>query len=483
MSNNNYKLDIATGVYYTAIAKYSGVIVSMIVVAILSRLLIPEDFGIVAIASVIIHFLSNFTTLGLEPAIIQHKDLQKKDYTNIFSFTFWTGCIISTLFFVSSWPISEYYDSKALLYICQLLSLQLFFSTINIVPNSLLYKDKEFRFIAFRTLGVQVAGGTAAIIAALSGMGLYSLIINPIFSSIVIFVINNKKYPSKLQFSFGTSTISKIFRYSSYQFLFGLINYFSRNLDKLIIGKHLGMSPLGFYEKSYRLMMLPLQNISHVIGPVMHPVFSDFQNNIGLLSISYEKVVRLLAFIGFPLSVLLFFTGNELITLFFGPKWVQSVPAFKILTISVGTQIILATSGSIFQATNSTKALFISGLINTSLSVAGMVAALLIYKRIESVAWAISVTFILNFILTYFILYYYILKRNVFNLFKQTFPSLLLSIILILANIPLSEIIAQLHPFIALIIKSGASLSIALTYIQATKEYNLYGMVTKFLKK
>ena len=67
----------------------------------------------------------------------------------------------------------------------------------------------------------------------------------------------------------------------------------------------MSMNSLGYYEKSYRLMMLPLQNITHVISPVMHPVFSNFQDDPLKLALSYEKVIRILAFIGFPLSVLL----------------------------------------------------------------------------------------------------------------------------------------------------------------------------------
>ena len=102
-------------------------------------------------------------------------------------------------------------------------------------------------------------------------------------------------------------------------------------------------------------MMLPLQNITHVISPVMHPIFADFQNDLSRLSDSYNKVVRFLAFIGFPLSVLLWFCSREIILIIFGEQWMPSVPVFQILSISVGIQVILSTSGSIFQAANDTK--------------------------------------------------------------------------------------------------------------------------------
>lgn len=213
--------------------------------------------------------------------------------------------------FAASWLIAGYYGSGILRTLCQLLSVNLFFASANIVPGALFYRNKEFKFIAVRSFIIQIAGGAGAITAALCGAGLYALIINPILSSILIFVISYQRYPQRLRFTLGLKVLRKIFSYSAYQFLFNVINYFSRNLDKLLIGKYMSMSALGYYEKSYRLMMLPLQNITQVITPVMHPIFSDFQNDKEKLATSYERIVRFLSFIGLPLSVLLFFTAEE----------------------------------------------------------------------------------------------------------------------------------------------------------------------------
>lgn len=143
---------------------------------------------------------------------------------------------------------------------------------MNIVPNALLYKQKRFRFIAMRNLCVQGSVGTIAVIAALSGAGIYALLINPIVSSIVLFIVNLREHPLRVRWTAGLQPLRTIFAFSAYQFSFNVINYFTRNLDKLLIGKYMGMSPLGFYEKSYRLMMLPLQNITNIISPVMHPI-------------------------------------------------------------------------------------------------------------------------------------------------------------------------------------------------------------------
>ena len=393
---NNIKQQLFSGVFYTAIAKYSGIIISLVVAGILARLLSPDDFGIVAIATVIISFFAIFTDMGLSPAIIQNKALTQDDLTNIYSFTFWTGIAVALLFFIASWPISAYYDSPILRTLCQLLSINLFFASVNIVPGALFYKNKEFKFIAIRSFVIQITAGTGAVIAALSGAGLYALLITPIVSSILIYIISFHRYPQHLRMTLGLSSIRKIFSYSVYQFLFNVICYFSRNLDKLLIGKHMGMSDLGYYEKSYRLMMLPLQNITQVVTPVMHPIFSDFQDDKMKLATSYERIIRFLAFIGLPLSVLLFFTAEEVTLIIFGNQWLPSVAVFRILALSVGIQIILSSSGSIFQAAGDTRSLFICGLFSSTLNVAGIVLGIFYFGTLTAIAGCIVTTFTIN---------------------------------------------------------------------------------------
>lgn len=467
------KKELLSGVFYTAIAKYSGIVISLVIAGVLARLIAPEEFGIVAVATVIISFFSIFSDLGIGPAIIQNKMLDKDDLSHIFSFTIWSGIILSGLFFLCSWPISWYYEhNTTLLIICQILSINLFFASANIVPNALLFKAKEFRFIAWRSLGVQATGGAIAILAALKGAGLYALIINPILSSILLFVISYRKYPQHLKKTWGFSSIHKIFSFSAYQFLFNVINYFSRNLDKLLIGKYMGMSLLGYYEKSYRLMMLPLQNITHVITPVMHPVFSDYQNDLNRLATSYEKIIHLLAFIGLPFSVFLWFTAREITLIIFGEQWVPSIAIFQVLAISVGVQIIMASSGSIFQASNDTRSLFICGVFSSVLNVTGILTGIFFFKTLEAVAWCITITFCINFLQCYWQMYCITLHRSLKMFIRQILSPLLLSALLFCILYTFTPFI-DTSLLISLIIKGIIYVVTCLLYIQLTGEYNL----------
>lgn len=477
------KKELLSGVLYTAISKYSGIIISLVVAGILARLIAPQDFGIVAIATVIISFFSIFSDLGIGPAIIQNKELTREDLSHIFSFSVWFGVGVAILFFFSSWWIADFYDSAVLRTICQLLSVNLFFASANIVPNALLFKDKRFKFIAGRSLSIQIVGGTMAVIAALSGAGLYALIVNPIFSSILLFAISFRQYPQQLSVTWGGSAMKKIFSFSLYQFLFNVINYFSRNADKLLIGKYMDMALLGYYEKSYRLMMLPLQNITHVISPVMHPVFSDFQNNFENLSTSYRKVVRLLAFIGFPLSAFLWFNAKEITLIIFGNQWLPSVAIFQILTLSVGIQIILSTSGSIFQAANDTRSLFICGVFSAILNVLGIVIGVFGFKSLEAVAWCICFTFFINFIQCYIWMYKVTFKLSMRDFWKQFFSPLLLTGIVAGGLFLTSLMTTTFSLVLSLIVKGIIFVSLFLFYIQISGEYNIRQLIKDKLKK
>lgn len=478
---SNIKNQLFSGVFYTALAKYSGIVISLVIAGILARLLSPDDFGIVAVATIIITFFSLFTDMGVSPAIVQHKSLTKDELSTIFSFTVWTGIGISILFFAASWMIADYYESEILRTLCQLLSVNLFFASATIVPGALFYRNKEFKFIAIRSFVIQIAAGAAAVTAALCGAGLYALIINPIVSSILIFAISYQRYPQRLRFTLGLTVLRKIFSYSAYQFLFNVINYFSRNLDKLLIGKYMSMSDLGYYEKSYRLMMLPLQNITQVITPVMHPIFSDFQNDKAKLATSYERILRFLAFIGLPLSVLLFFTAEEVTLIIFGDQWLPSVPVFRLLSLSVGIQIILSSSGSIFQAAGDTRSLFVCGMFSSTLNVAGMLLGIFYFGTLTAVASCITVTFTVNFIQCYWQMYRVTFRRNIRPFVRQLISPLVISVLMALILIPMQYALEGMNIFVTIIAKGIVSFIIFGTYIQATHEYDIISKVRSIL--
>lgn len=480
---NNVAKQLFSGVSYTAVSQYLGIVISLVISGILARLISPHEFGIVAIATVLITFFGIFSELGIAPAIIQTKNLSKEDLDKIFSFTIWIGLAISFMFFCSSWIIAGYYDNTKLVSICQLLSVNLLFAAINIVPNGLMFKNKEFKFVAIRSIIVQLVGGTVAVCAALMGVGIYALLINPIFSSIFIFLFSYRRFPLKARFTFGLDAMKKISSFSLYQFFFNLINYFSRNLDKLLVGKFMNLGSLGYYDKSYRLMMLPLQNITAVLTPVMHPVLSDFQDNLSHLERSYLKIIRLLAFIGFPLSAFLWFSAEEIMLLVFGNQWEPSVPTFQILTLSVGIQIILSSSGPVFQAANATKILFVSGLLSALLNVTAILVGIFAFNSLTVLAMCICVSFLINFIQCYTLMYRVVFKVSMVEFWKQFISPFALTVLLTGCSVGINHIISDLHLLLSFIVKGIVYICVFVLYIQLSKELDILGLIKSLRKK
>jgi PST family polysaccharide transporter len=265
-----------------------------------------------------------------------------------------------------------------------------------VVPTALLRKSKRFGRLGLVIVLSHGLGGIVAIVLALHGWGTLSLAIKAILSAILIFASTLVLSRTPLRLRLDASLYRAVAEYAGYQLLFQFVYYFSRNLDKLLVGRYLGQASLGYYEKSYRLMLLPLQTFSQVISPVLHPVLSGIQDDKERIARALLSVTRVLALIGFPLAVFLSFSAKEIVLLVFGSQWDRSVSVFAILAWSVGWQMVQSPSGSILQALGRTDLLFVTGLISAVLLAGGVVAGLL-QGTTDAVATALLVAFTLNF--------------------------------------------------------------------------------------
>ena len=479
---DNIKTNFIKGVFWSAVEKYSSLLVSIVISMILARLLSPSEYGIVAIATVIIVFLQIFCSMGIGPAIIQRKDLSKEEIDDIFSCTIYIGVVLCAILFFASYQIGTHYDNKLLVPVCQILSISLFFDSANMVPNALMAKNQRFKDIAKRTLLLQFITGVLSIYAAYKGAGVYSLLMSPVITSIGIFFYNVHFYPVSYKLVPSFVPVKKIFSYSAYQFGFEIINYFSRNLDKLIIGKFLSTEALGYYEKSYRLMQLPLQKLTSVINPVLQPVMSNLQDNMQMMALKYTKIVVFIASVSFPIAVILYFSASDIIVVMYGEQWKPAISVFKILSLSIPTQMILSTSGGILQSCNATKYLFWIGLVNTIIVISGFIIGLSIWGTMESVAWGWSIASIFSFVNTYSILYYKIFRFSLFEMMKQLWKPFCNALLLVFSYLIFNLILIETYPIITLILELLIGGIITLSYLILTKQINIYE-IKKYIHK
>lgn len=479
----NIKKELFKGVFWSAVEKYSGLVISIVISMVLARLLSPKEYGVVAIATVIIVFLQMFCTMGIGPAIIQRKDLSEQDLNSIFTFSLSIGIVLSTLFFCSSWAIASFYDNPQLVPVCQILSVALLAASANMVPSALMNRDKRFKENAKRNLTFQIICGVVSIIAAFEGAGVYALLISPVITPLGVFIWNRQFYKVRIDWSYNLEPIRRIFSFTSYQFLSEFVNYFSRNLDKLIIGKFLSVDALGIYEKSYRLMQLPLQNVTGVISPVLQPILRDLQDDKADLGRKYAKIVKLVATISFPAGIILAFMSHEVIFLFYGDKWEAAVPVFSILSLSLPLQMIFSTSGSMYLVCNNTRAQFWVGIRNTITTVLGFLIAAYFWNTIEAMAWAWTITLLLNFICSYYILYRYVMEVPITPLLQVMMKPFIYANVLSLLLWGLNSIDYGNGIALPLLVKGGSSLLLTLILIQFTRQYDLISLVKTRIKK
>lgn len=478
------KQQMKRGILWTALDKYSGFFVTLLTSMVLARLLLPRDFGVVATASVLLAFLTIFTNIGLAPAIIQRKDLTQEDYNQIFMFTIIMGVVMGSISFASSWLIADFYNDPQLIPIVQVLSVGLFLSSINIVPAALMAKNLRFKEMATRSIAFKVIFGLLGIIAAFEGAGVYALICPQIIASLCTFFYNNHFYPVRITRQFSLNPIKKIFSYSAYVFLTHVANYFSRNLDKIFIGKVLSADALGYYDKSYRLMQMPMTYITSVITPVLQPVMSSIQDNMAEMASKYTKIIRIIAGFSFPVAAILYFSAEDIIVVMFGDLWVPSVPAFKILALSIPISLICSPNGPMYMSCNATKQMFYFTLVGTAIIVISFIAAAYWGKTIESFAWAWTLNELLAAVFSYYILFEKVMKQSLLPLFRALLHPLFSALILSAIYLTYHALITvEMNHFILLVLKLSIGVLFIITYLKYTGLFDSVEFIKRKIKR
>ncbi|WP_372714573.1 lipopolysaccharide biosynthesis protein [Ilyobacter sp.] len=410
------KGELKSGVIINFITIYSSIAIKLVIWGVLARLLTPEQFGIVAVVSVFTAFFELMSNMGVGPAVIQNRDLTDGDNSSIFNFTFILGLIFAYGFYEFSYVIAKFYQNEEYIRIGKYLSVSVFFHSLSIVPMSLIRKKREFKKAGAIGVSSDLIIGAITIALAYRGMGYFVLVWKAILGSLYIFLFSFFLSDLKFKMHFDISPIKKIAGFSFYQFMFNLLNYFSKNLDNILIGKYIGVIPLGYYDKAYKLMLYSIQNMTRVITPVLLPILSNYQDKKELLYQSHLKLSKLLAIIGMPLSIFLFFNANEIIFILFGDQWGNSIPVFKILALTVWIQIILSSSGSIFQSTGRTDLLFLKGIVSAIFMIGGILYGV-INKSLILVAYGWLASYIATFVFCYWLMFKKIFSRELKEFF------------------------------------------------------------------
>jgi PST family polysaccharide transporter len=419
MPREKKDISIKKAAFLNAGAKYSNVIIQLIYNGILSRILTPEEFGIIAVINVFIVFFQLFADMGFGTAVVQDKSLTDDQTNDIFSFTIYLGIVLMLLFSALSFPIAAIYGDRIYVRLGLVLSLSLLFNAFNMIPNAILLKEKRFVAIAIRTVVVSIASCVLTIFFAKAGLGVYALAIYSVIHALSLFIWNEISAKCKFRICFRIGSIKKVWGYSMFQFGAQTLNYFNRNLDNLLIGKYFSATDLGYYNKAYTLTRYPVTYLPGVITPVMHPILSDHQNDKEYIYRCYLRILKFLSLLGCFGAMLCFFAGKEIILIAFGKQWESSVLPFQIMSLSLWMQILTNTTAPVYQSIGNTKLLFRSTVYNTILIISSIIIGVLM-GSIVTVSICVSIGYILNFILSFGILVRIAFKKKLLD-FAQCF--------------------------------------------------------------
>ncbi|OZG65396.1 lipopolysaccharide biosynthesis protein [Bifidobacterium hapali] len=384
-------------------SRYVNVFVQLVLTAILARLLSPEEYGIMAGLTVFTSLFAILADMGFGAGIIQYKQLDKHDFGGLFIFSLILATILSVAFLAAGIPIAWFYREPEYAPLCALAAVSVFFNTVNMVPNGILLRNKRFDVIGIRLVATTIIGGVIAVIMAVNGFGTYSLIWNVNITAIAIFLWNIASIRGQISFKQMDmfKPVRLIARYSAYQAGFSIINYFSRNTDHLIIGRFFGSAPLGLYDKAYKLTTYPIQFIPGVLGSVLQPYLSAYQDDKEKLHHYQMLMVKALAITGSWIAGVFILCGREIVLIFYGDQWLACVPLFTILSVSIIFQMVMNVTGGILQSAGRTDLLFRQGLAATTImllmlacgSLTGDVTLLTIFVTIAFIGQTFTVAY------------------------------------------------------------------------------------------
>jgi O-antigen/teichoic acid export membrane protein len=206
----------------------------------------------------------------------------------------------------------------------------------------------NFKALAIISVCAVAVSGTVAVLLAFSGYGVWSLVWNAIVAAgvtVALSWIYSRWVPRVF---LAPQQVRQVIAFGANLTGFSFLNYFSRNLDNLLIGRFLGTASLGIYNLAYQLLLFPLANISDVIGRVMFPAFSIIQHDKQMVREAYVSANRYIAVVSFPFMAWMLVAAPQLVQVIFGPKWVGAIPLIQILAVTAILHSIATTVGWLY---------------------------------------------------------------------------------------------------------------------------------------
>lgn len=376
MASANLKQKAASGMVWTAIQKYSTMIIQFISGIILARLLTPHDYGCIGMLSIFMALAETFIDGGFGSALIQKKNPTQQDYSTIFFWNLGMSAILYAVLFFSAPAIARFYDISLLCPVLRVQALVLFIHAFNLVQRNQLTKKLNFKLLSIITVTTSLISLGITIYMAYKGFGVWALVVQNLISAAIPAIVFWFYVRWRPIWTFSWMSFKELFSFGAFMFLSNLINKFCAKLTGLLIGKFYSANTLGYYSKAMGTEQLASSSISSIVTSVTYPLYAQVQDDKAALANMIKRLTTTIAYITFPLMFVLLLAAKPIFVLLYSERWVASVPYFQILCLIGLEECLQAVNTQTLAAIGKSKLMFQWTLVKRSFGLVFVIGGL-----------------------------------------------------------------------------------------------------------
>lgn len=345
-----------SGLKWTTVGTIGQSVFQVLQIVVLARILPREAFGLMALTLMVVNFATIFVDMGLGSALIHRQNATSREYSSLYWFTLLSSLLVYLVLVVVSPLIAGFYHEDELIRLIPMLGVVLLLNAAGRQHRMVLQKDFQFSTIARADLVSVFAGLVVALVSALAGAGVYSLVLSMIAVNLIanswLLVSNLRKYPLELRFRWNE--IYSFLKIGAYNMGSSFMEFFSRESDTLLIGKLMGTEVLGLYSLAKQLVIKVFNMLNPVMVNVLNPVLSSVQAETDRVKALTLKSVSLIVAVIFPVYFFIAVLSKPILYVLYGQEYTAGWLILAFLSVSYAIQSLYSPSGSLQIATGRT---------------------------------------------------------------------------------------------------------------------------------
>jgi PST family polysaccharide transporter len=366
----------AGGAFYIGASQAARALLAIATTMVVARILSPADYGVIAMWAPTFAFVLLFQDLGFSAAAIQSKTLSREQSSTLFWTNIGASLVIALLLTLAAPLIGVFYNDSRVASVTAASASIVLIGGLAIQHTALLNRDMKFRQLAFITLASALASITTTVGFALYLKSYWALFFGNLASVVVQTIMTwviSRWRPGRRA---SLQDTRKLLELGAHVATFGLLNFFARNADNVLIGRFWGPAQLGAYDRSYKLMVTPLQLVNAPLSQVMLPVLSRLRDEPERFRKSYLFSVQTILLVTAPAAAVAVAESDKLVLVLLGPKWSSAAPIFFWLALAMVYQPVANSLGWLFISCGRGRAFSAWGAFSSAMTVISFVVGL-----------------------------------------------------------------------------------------------------------